>query len=376
MTGNKLLFAGALGASFLFGQNAQLSGLIQDPSALKIPGAEITLRNEQTGGKRVTKSNDDGLYSIFSLNPGVYRISVHAANFETVIREGIKLDVGESARLDFDLRIGDSHTEVTVHSDAPQINTEDASVGTVIAREIIDQMPLNGRGIQSLIELTPGVVVTPVVDATRGQFAVNGQRTDANYFTVDGVSANFSAGDATQVTNESGRNFSIGQAGGGMLPANNFLGTFSNLVSPDALQEFKIQTSTFAPEYGRSPGAQIGLISRSGGNRYTGSLFEYFRNDKADANDWFSNQLAMPKPPRTAVLPSPNGSQAKPNLGPGVTRCTFVRPCGTPGVPAMSSPSKGLPTPGTSAPINTAGYCAPVTGLTATRCPAAFRPGL
>jgi Carboxypeptidase regulatory-like domain len=297
VTGNKLLFAGALGASFLFGQNAQLSGLIQDPSALKIPGAEITLRNEQTGGKRVTKSNDDGLYSIFSLNPGVYRISVHAANFETVIREGIKLDVGESARLDFDLRIGDSHTEVTVHSDAPQINTEDASVGTVIDREIIDQMPLNGRGIQSLIELTPSVVVTPVVDATRGQFAVNGQRTDANYFTVDGVSANFSAGDATQVTNESGRNFSIGQAGGGMLPANNFLGTFSNLVSPDALQEFKIQTSTFAPEYGRSPGAQIGLITRSGGNLYSGSLFEYFRNDKADANDWFSNQLAMPKPP-------------------------------------------------------------------------------
>jgi hypothetical protein len=82
-----------------------------------------------------------------------------------------------------------------------------------------------------------------------------------------------------------------------MLPANNFLGTFSNLVSPDALQEFKIQTSTFAPEYGRSPGAQIGLITRSGGNRYSGSLFEYFRNDKADANDWFANQLAMPKPP-------------------------------------------------------------------------------
>jgi hypothetical protein len=293
----KLLLAGAVCAGTVFAQNAQLSGLIQDPSGLKIPGSEITLRNEQTGGKRVTKSNADGFYSVFSLSPGVYRISVHAAGFETVIREGIKLDVGENARLDFDLRIGDSHTEVTVHGGSPQINTEDASVGTVIDREIIDQMPLNGRGIQSLIELTPGVVVTPVVDASRGQFAVNGQRTDANYFTVDGVSANFSAGDATQTTNEPGRLFSIGQAGGGMLPANNFLGTFSNLVSPDALQEFKIQTSTFAPEYGRSPGAQIGLITRSGGNRYSGSLFEYFRNDKADANDWFANQLAMPKPP-------------------------------------------------------------------------------
>lgn len=82
-----------------------------------------------------------------------------------------------------------------------------------------------------------------------------------------------------------------------MLPANNFLGTFSNLVSPDALEEFKIQTSTFAPEFGRSPGAQIGLVSRSGGNRYTGSVFEYFRNDKLDAADWFSNSQGLPKPP-------------------------------------------------------------------------------
>src|ERR1035437_3376459 len=83
----------------------------------------------------------------------------------------------------------------------------------------------------------------------------------------------------------------------------------------------------------------------------------------------------MPKPPRTAVFPSPNGSHAKPNLGPGVTRCTFVMPCGTPGAPAICSPSKGLPTPGTSAPIKTAGDCAPVIGLTASRTPAAFRPG-
>src|SRR4029077_16336753 len=85
--------------------------------------------------------------------------------------------------------------------------------------------------------------------------------------------------------------------GGATIPANNFLGTFSNLVSPDALQEFKIQTSTFAPEFGRSPGAQIGLVTRSGTNRYSGLLFEYFRNDKTDASDWFANQQALPKPP-------------------------------------------------------------------------------
>ena len=84
----------------------------------------------------------------------------------------------------------------------------------------------------------------------------------------------------------------------------------------------------------------------------------------------------MPKPPRTAVFPLPNGSYAKPNRGPGVTACTLVRPCGTPESVDNRSPSKGLPTPGTSAPIKTAGDCAPVIGLTATRCPVAFKPGV
>ena len=166
-------------------------------------------------------------------------------------------------------------------------------MGTVIDRDIIDKMPLNGRGIQTLIELSPGVVAVPVVAASPGQFAVNGQRSNANYFTVDGVSGNFAlANSATNTLTTVGTG-----AGSGMIPANNFFGTFSNLVSPDALQEFKIQTSTFAPEFGRSPGAQIGLVTRSGTNRYSGSLFEYFRNDKTDASDWFANQQALPKPP-------------------------------------------------------------------------------
>jgi hypothetical protein len=134
------------------------------------------------------------------------------------------------------------------------------------------------------------------VAGDRGQFAINGQRTDANYLTVDGVSANFALMNPLGMNNIDSVVYPS-QAGGAMIPANSFLGTFSNLVSPDALQEFKIQTSTFAPEFGRSPGAQIGLVTRSGTNRYSGSLFEYFRNDKADANDWFANQQALPKPP-------------------------------------------------------------------------------
>ncbi len=292
-----IVLACAAGAAMCFGQNAQLAGSILDPSRSPVAGAEVTVRNEQTGGRRVTTSNDSGFFSVFSLTPGFYRISVHANGFEAIVQDGIKLDVAENARLDFALRLGDSHTEVTVHGGQPLINADDASVGTVIDRDIIDQMPLNGRGIQSLIELTPGVVVTPVVDTNRGQFAVNGQRADANYYTVDGVSADFAAGDLRSVLSRGATPFSVGQAGGGMLPANNFLGTFSNLVSPDALQEFKIQTSTFSPEFGRSPGAQVGLVTRSGTNLYSGSLFEYFRNDKTDANDWFNNQQGLARTP-------------------------------------------------------------------------------
>jgi hypothetical protein len=290
---------GVLCSAFAAAQNAQISGLIFDPSKAKVGGADIALRNEQTAGRRTVRSNESGFYSLSALRPGVYRLSVRAAGFETVVREGIVLEVGQSARLDFDLQIGAPQTTVTVSSGPPSVSLEDAAVGTVIDRNLIDQMPLNGRGIQTLIELVPGVNAIPVSDASRGQFSINGQRSDANYFTVDGISANFAAGNSATV-NAASRGAipaTVGQAGGGMLPANNFLGTFSNLIAPDALQEFKIQTSTYAPESGHVPGGQIDLVSRSGTNRYSASLFEYLRNDKTDANDWFNDANGISKPP-------------------------------------------------------------------------------
>jgi len=295
MIGNRQLvmvakWAVAVCAGTAWAQNAELSGLIQDPSTTVIAGAEVSIRNEQTGGRRIARTSSEGFYSFFSLNPGEYRVTVRAAGFETMIRDGIRLEVSETARIDFILRLGDVRTEVTVHGGPPLIDTENASVGTIIDRDIIDKMPLNGRGIQSLIELSPGVVVVPQVSSSAGQFVVNGQRSDANYVSVDGISANFGIGASLNPTPGDTR------AGSGTIPANNFLGTLSNLVSPESLQEFKIQTSTFAPEFGRTPGAQIGLVTRSGTNRYSGSLFEYFRNDKFDATDWFADANAAPKP--------------------------------------------------------------------------------
>ena len=117
-----------------------------------------------------------------------------------------------------------------------------------------------------------------------GQFSVNGQRPDANYFLVDGVSANLG---------NVGGGFNLGRSGAGQLPATTVLGGTNNLVSLDALEEFRIQTSTFAPEYGRTPGAQISVVTKSGTNTLHGTAFEYFRNDKLDANDWFANRSAL-----------------------------------------------------------------------------------
>ena len=290
----KLPLVLAIAASAALCQQAQIAGLVQDPAGLSVRDAKISVRSEQTGGRRQTSTNESGFYSVASLNPGTYRILISHDGFETIVREGVTLAVGDNARLDFTLRIGDSRTEITVTGGPPLINTEDASIGTVIDRNTIDKMPLNGRGVQSLIELAPGVEAVPVITSNSGQFSVNGQRSVSNYFTVDGVSANFGAGVISTVL---GGNLNLSQAGGAVLPANNLMGTFSNLVSPDALQEFKIQTSTFAPEFGRAPGAHVGFLTRSGTNRYAGSLFEYFRNDVVDANDWFSNRQGLPRSP-------------------------------------------------------------------------------
>jgi hypothetical protein len=166
------------------------------------------------------------------------------------------------------------------------VNTESGTVSTVINRTFVENVPLNGRSFQTLIQLTPGVVVTPSTFNDQGQFSVNGQRADANYFTVDGVSANFG------VTGF----IAMMQSASGALPALSASGGTNSLVSVDAMQEFRIQTSSFAPEFGRTPGGQVSIATRNGTNAFHGTLFEYFRNDVLDARDWFVNFNGLPKP--------------------------------------------------------------------------------
>src|SRR5208282_1663526 len=159
---------------------------------------------------------------------------------------------------------------------------------TVVDRTFADNLPLNGRSFQTLIMLTPGVVVTQTAYDDQGQFSVNGQRADANYFTVDGVSANFGVTGFLPLV----------QAAGGALPALSVAGGTNSLVSVDAMQEFRVQTSSFAPEFGRTPGGQISIATRSGTNDFHGTLFEYFRNDVLDSNDWFNGYTNNPPLPK------------------------------------------------------------------------------
>jgi hypothetical protein len=268
-------------------QEAQLSGLILDSSQSVVPDARVSATNEQTGGKRVSVSNASGFYSLNSLSPGQYKITVEKPGFQTSVRESVTLEVSQNARLDFTLVLGATQQEVTVQADTPLVNTTDASVSTVVDRQFVENLPLNGRSFQSLIALSPGVVMTPSSESgDLGQFSVAGQRAGSNYFSIDGVSANFGApigGDQAQTYN-------------GGLVAFSALGSTNSLISIDAMQEFRLESSTYAPEFGRESGAQVLLLTRSGTNRFHGTAFDYLRNSVLDANDWFADSTGLAKP--------------------------------------------------------------------------------
>jgi len=276
--------------SFILGQaqstNASLAGRITDPVNALIVNAKVAAISADTNIRYENLTNDSGEYHLVNLPPNLYRLEIEKPGFKKLIKPDVMLHVQDALRIDLQMLLGDVSETVTVESGAPLVNTESGSVSTVINRTFVDTVPLNGRSFQTLIDLTPGVVVTPSTFNDQGQFSVNGQRADANYFTVDGVSANFG------VTGF----IAMMQSASGALPALSAAGGTNSLVSVDAMQEFRIQTSSFAPEFGRTPGGQISIATRSGTNVYHGTLFEYFRNDVLDARDWFVNFNGLAKP--------------------------------------------------------------------------------
>lgn len=264
---------------------ATVTGLVTDPSGRGVPGVTISITNLNTNVSLKTVTNESGIYRVTSLQPGTYRIVLDKDGFKSIVNSGIALHVQDVASINYELEVGSVSETVTVAANRIVVNTTDASVGTVVDRQYVANMPLNGRSFQNLITLTPGVATVPAVANNPGQFVVNGQRSDANYFTVDGVSANAGVPPLG----------SVNAAGAGSAPITTSSGGFNSIVSVDALQEFRISTSSFAPEYGRTPGGQVSLISRSGTNDFHGDVFDYLRNTVLDANDWFLNAAGIPR---------------------------------------------------------------------------------
>jgi hypothetical protein len=263
-------------------EGARISGRVTDPTDAVIVGAECKITNLETNVSTITFTNEDGIYVIPDLHPATYRLTIQKEGFRTVVQPSLQLYVQDAVNENFKLALGSVSETSSVIGTEPVLQTVSAAVSTVVNDQFVQNMPLNGRSFQSLIALVPGITFTP----DPGQISVNGQRSDANYFMVDGVSAN--TGVLTGAF--------LGSTSAGSTPGWTIQGGTNGLVSVDAMQEFRIQTSSYAPEFGRSPGGQISIVTKSGTNQWHGNVFDYLRNDVFDARDWF-NQVPTPKPP-------------------------------------------------------------------------------
>ena len=241
-----------------------LVGTVKDASGALLPGVTVTASNTDTGIATATKTEQNGDYVITPLHIGRYSISVEVTGFHREIRKDIVLDVQQTIRLDFSLKVGAVSETMEVSGAPPLLETESASLGNVVTAETVEELPLNGRRYTDLAELTSGVAKviegpvnggsTPTNGNAGGSFAVNGTRGDQNNFTLDGIDNN-----------------------------SNDNGDVAVLSSVDAIAEFKIETLNYSPEFGRSGGAVINATTKSGTNKFHGSAWEFLRNDALDA---------------------------------------------------------------------------------------------
>jgi len=237
-------------------------GTISDPAGASIGAAVVTITNRATGQKRETKTASDGNYEVRYLVPGEYTVEVQAAGFRTERRTGVVVQINQQVRLDFQMQIGEVQQTVEISAAAPLLQTENATLGEVVASERIVNLPLNGRSFVQLSVLTPGVRVsepsqyTASTDGSR--IVANGARDSWLQVNIDGI---------TMVNNRS-----------------NYVTLYPII---DALQEFKVQSGNYSAEYGGNAGANVNLQLRSGTNQLHGSIWEFLRNDKLDARGYF-----------------------------------------------------------------------------------------
>lgn len=252
--------------------NAAIVGTVADPSGAAVSGATVTVTNSATGVSRDVKTSGTGEYRVFPLAPGTYRVAASMAGFKTKVQPEVVLEVAASMKVDLTLEVGEVRETVEVSGAPPILQTQETSVGTTVTRSELARLPVNGRNYTRLILLVPGTS-----DRTKNQkqgafsgtdtYSVNGQRGQDNNYTIDGVD----------------NNFLMMNSPGGSPPM-------------DSIQEFRVMTGTSA-EFGRSAGANVNMAIKSGSRDFHGSAYEYLRNDKLDANEFFANRSGTGKVP-------------------------------------------------------------------------------
>jgi len=271
------------GAAALAQDSATLTVTVFDPSAAIVPGAKVTLTELHRGTVSQAETGGSGFAVFDFLRPGDYSLVAEKPGFEKYQVNELTLQVRDRQTYRVDLRVAGPGASVEVTAKAQTLSSE-AAEGVSLDQNFVQNLPDNGRNAESLVLMAPGIV--PATDGSGG-FDANGLRSTMNYYTLDGVSLNQSpSGGGTPFGGSSG-GFGRGFGGGGAVLAGANAST--NLISIDSMQEMKVQTSAFAPEFGRSPAAQVVMTSRGGTNNLHGTLYDYIRSGEFDANDWFAN---------------------------------------------------------------------------------------
>lgn len=258
----------------LCAQNASITGRVTDSSGAVVPGTRVIATSTASGIETATEANTEGFYSIPSLLPGVYDLTASKAGFQTLRQTGLALAVQQVARLDLTLQVGQVSEAIEVRAQGVVLESETATLGQVIQSKQITELPLLGRNTYALAMLVPGVrpsggVNNAVVDQiSTVSYSINGQRANSNEFLLDGA-PNSAASQNQPVIN----------------------------ANPDMVQEFKVETNGYSAEFGRAAGGVFNVVTRSGSNDIHFTLYEFFRNDKLNANDFFANATGKPKPP-------------------------------------------------------------------------------
>lgn len=258
----------ALNAMAVAQAAGSLNGAVRDPEGAAVAGAVLTVVNTSTQASRTVTTGKDGNYQFTQLQPGTYDLTVEHTGFKTIVNTGIGIRVNTPTTLDLDFEVGGVNESVNITAEGEAINRTDASIGNTFGERQIRQLPIEGRNVVDLLSLQPGVVKTNVDDYDdQRSGAVNGARSDQTNVTLDGVDVN------DQLS---------GFAFTSVVP-----------VTLDSVQEFRVVTSNANANQGRSAGAQVSLVTKTGSNEFHGSVYEFHRNTATTANSFFNNMIPL-----------------------------------------------------------------------------------